>query len=118
LRERNVSIGNRLESLRIVVCRFWGTVPGSLRNHLNIEELGRITITSLTAGGGLFGLVQALTLTAGLIFPATADAALATAVMTMILETYRRLGQGQEPVPSAPNGRGRASERRGPSRIE
>lgn len=90
-----MSIGNRLEAFRVVVCRFWGTVPGSLKNHLNVEELGRITVTSLTAGGGLFGLIQALTLNAGAIFPASADAALATAVMTMILETYRRLRQGQ-----------------------
>ncbi len=94
-----MSIGNRLETIRAVVCRFWGAVPGSLRNHLNVEELGRITITSLSAGGGLFGLVQALTLNAGTIFPATADAALATAVMTMILEAHRRLGQGQELIP-------------------
>ncbi len=88
------------DALRILqagICRFWGTVPGALKNHLNTEELARITIASLTAGGGLFGLVEALSMNVGSIFPASGDAALATVVLTMILEGHRRLHQGQDP---------------------
>src|SRR4051794_28890756 len=80
---------------------FAGTAPNSLKNHLNREELARVTITSLGAGGGLFGLLQAIVLGAGVIFPAPTDAALAAAVLTVILEVIRRLRHGahQEPFP-------------------
>jgi hypothetical protein len=89
----------RLGKLRDAICRFWAAAPGSIKHHLNTEELARITITSLTAGGGLFGLIEALTLNVGSIFPASGDAALATVLLTMLLEAHRRLGQGQELAP-------------------
>ena len=54
-----------------LICRFLAAAPGSIKNHLNTEELARITIASLTAGGGLFGLIQALALNVGSIFPAS-----------------------------------------------
>ncbi|MCA1685771.1 MAG: hypothetical protein LC745_07235 [Planctomycetia bacterium] len=96
---QDTSMWYYLGKLQVGVCRFWAAVPGSLKNHLNTEELARIMIASLTAGGGLFGLVQAMTLHVGAIFPASGDAALATVVLTMILEAHRRLGQGHEPAP-------------------
>jgi cobalamin synthase len=75
---------------------FFEEVPGSLKGHLNQEELVRVSVTALTAGGGLFGLLQALSLSVGSIFPAPSDAALAAALLTAILEILRRLGHGGE----------------------
>src|SRR3954468_7146750 len=80
------------ESLRA----FFEAVPGALRNHLNTDELVRITITSLMAGVGLLGLLQAVVLNVGVVFPAPTDAALAGVAATFLLECLRRLGHGQE----------------------
>jgi hypothetical protein len=66
-----------------------------LRGHLNTEELTRITVAALAAGGGLFGLLQAVVLQIGTIFPAPGDAAFAAVVLTTILEAQRRLGHGE-----------------------
>jgi hypothetical protein len=79
---------------------FWGEVPGALKNHLNTVELTRITITSLAAGGGVLGLLQALLASVGTIFPAPSDAALAAVILTLILDSLRRLDHGQEPAPA------------------
>jgi hypothetical protein len=78
---------------------FWGEVPGALKNHLNTVELTRITITALTAGGGVLGLLQALLKNVGTIFPAPTDAALAAVILTIVLESLRRLDHGQELAP-------------------
>jgi hypothetical protein len=78
---------------------FLGAAPGALKDHLNTEELTRITLTALTAGGGTLGLLQLLLASVGTIFPAPTDAALAALILTVILESLRRLGHGQEPVP-------------------
>jgi hypothetical protein len=63
---------------------------------LNTIELSRITIAALTAGGGILGLLEAILLGVGVIFPAPTDAALAALVLTLILEALRRLAHGQE----------------------
>jgi hypothetical protein len=76
---------------------FFAEVPGALKDHLNGSEVTRVVIAALSAGGGVFGVLQALATHAGVIFPAPPDAALATAVLTLILEAHRRLGQGAEP---------------------
>ena len=75
---------------------FLGAAPGALKNHLNRVELVRITVTALMAGGGTLGFLQAIFLNVGTIFPAPSDAALAAAVLTIILESLRRLGHGHE----------------------
>lgn len=75
---------------------FFGAVPGSLKNHLNSEELVRISIAALTAGGGVFGLLHAIMLGAGSIFLAPNDAAFAATVLAAVLEVFRRLGHGKE----------------------
>jgi hypothetical protein len=93
---RRTSWRRRLERHALRVWTFFGQAPGSLKRHLNTEELIRITLTSALAGGGLFGLVQALASSTETIFPASTDAALAAAVLTVILETLRRLGHGVE----------------------
>jgi hypothetical protein len=79
---------------------FLGAAPGALKNHLNTDELTRITLTALTTGGGTLGLLQLLLVSVGTIFPAPTDAALAALTLTVLLESLRRLGHGQEPVPA------------------
>lgn len=78
--------------------QFFAAVPGSLRDHLNFEELARIAITALTAGGGVFGLLEAVLSQAPAVFPAPADAALAAALLTLILDVCRRLQHGDDPA--------------------
>jgi hypothetical protein len=78
--------------------RFFAEVPGSIRDHLNSEELLRITITALTAGGGVCGILEAILARTTVIFPAPADAALAAALLAAILEANRRLRHGDEVV--------------------
>ena len=88
-----------LESFRSILerlGRFFAAVPGSLKNHLNRVELIRISISSLTAGGGIFGFLELTFQSVGILFPSPADAALAGAVFTLILEARRRLSQGTE----------------------
>lgn len=72
-------------------------VPGAIKNHLNTEELLRVTVTSMTAGAGLFGLIEAVSLSLGAIFPCASDAALAASLLTFILGVRKRLNQGEEP---------------------
>jgi hypothetical protein len=78
-----------------VIARFFAAAPGAIKNHLNTAELIRIAVTTLTAGGGIFSLLKAVEINAGQIFPSPADAGLATAVLTLILEVFRRLDHGQ-----------------------
>jgi hypothetical protein len=75
---------------------FFRAAPNTLKDHLNQEELIRIAIASLGAGGGLFGLLHAIVLNIGSIFPAPGDAALAAVILTAILEVLRRLGHGTD----------------------
>lgn len=84
---------------------FFAAVPDALKEHLNTEELGRISLAALAAGGGVFGVLQGVLFNTGTIFPAPADAALAAFLLTTILEVNRRLAQGAEPA--RPTGRRR-----------
>jgi hypothetical protein len=84
--------------------RFFAAVPGSVHGHLNGAELLRIAATALSAGGGLLGVLEAVRLGVGAIFPAPADAALAALILTTILETLRRLGHGADPSGVVPGG--------------
>jgi hypothetical protein len=80
---------------------FVSAVPGSLKNHLNVQELSRVTVAAISAGGGVFSILQAISAHLGTIFPSATDAAVAAVVLTMILEARRRLGHGGEPIPPA-----------------
>ena len=86
-------------SLFEIVRHFFAAVPGSLMDHLNSEELIRIAITALTAGGGVLGIFEGVLGGVARVFPAPADAALAAALLTAILEVCRRLRHGEELVP-------------------
>lgn len=78
---------------------FLAAVPGSLKGHLNSAELIRIGVTALTSGGGVLGLLVALQGAVGTLAPAP-DAALASAVLTVLVEVARRLQHGA-PAPAA-----------------
>jgi hypothetical protein len=83
---------------------FFGPAPGALQDHLNSVELSRITITALATGGGILALLEAILLNVGTIFPAPADAAVAAVFVALIIEAFRRLGHGLEPVSVRANG--------------
>jgi hypothetical protein len=87
-----------LSGLGTAIADFFGEVPGALKNHLTASELFRIAVMALAAGGGMFGALQAVVVYVGPIFPAPADAGLASAVLTLILEVLRRLGHAQKNV--------------------
>jgi hypothetical protein len=76
------------------LCRFFAAVPGSIKGHLNTEELVRVLMTGLSAGGGVLGLLELLRADVGVLFPAPNDAALAATVLTLLLEIRRRLTHG------------------------
>lgn len=74
--------------------RFLAEAPHSLRNHLNIDELSRVLLAAFWAGGGIFGLLELVVAQVGGIFPSPADAGFAAAVLTALLEAWRRLSHG------------------------
>jgi hypothetical protein len=76
------------------VGRFFAAVPGSIQGHLNSEELVRVLVTGLSAGGGVLGLLELIRADVGVLFPAPNDAALASAVLTILIEIRRRLTHG------------------------
>jgi hypothetical protein len=75
---------------------FFGPAPGAIKKHLNTDELTRVTLTAVSAGAGTMALLQTILMNVGSIFPAPTDAALAALVLTLVLETLRRLGHGRE----------------------
>jgi hypothetical protein len=79
---------------------FWRAAEGSLKDHLNVQELTRIAVTALAAGGGVFGLLDTIVHEAGVVFPSPGDAAVAAVVLTVILEGRRRLSHGEPQFPS------------------
>lgn len=83
--------------------RFFAEVPGSIQGHLNSEELVRVVVTGLSAGGGALGFLELIRADAGVLFPAPNDAALATAVLTVILEVRRRLTHGADVSKARPS---------------
>jgi hypothetical protein len=92
--ERKLGFSRFVYDLALSARDFLGAAPNSLKHHLNKEELARVTLTSLGAGSGIYGLLQAIVLSAGLIFPAPIDAALAATILAAILEVLRRLDHG------------------------
>ena len=94
------SLRVHLAKLFLLIRQFLGSVPGAIRGHLNALELIRVVVTALVAGGGVAGVLQALLAAVGTVFIGPGDAAVATTVITLVLEVVRRLGHGQ-PVPTS-----------------
>lgn len=80
-----------------LIARFVGQVPDAIRKHLNVQELLRIGVMTFLATGSVYEVLPALLQNVGLLVPA-GDVALATAALTFILETVRRLNHGTDPV--------------------
>lgn len=82
--------------------KFLGPAVGSIKGHLNIEELLKTLVTAVLAGGGILGVLTALIPVIGVIVPNAADAALATGVLTVIVDVVRRLQHGTAPPTPSP----------------
>src|SRR5262249_44423087 len=97
LKKRDLKLKSLFKKMRefirpgLFLRRFFGPVPEAIKNHLNTAELLRISITAVVAGGGTLGMLQAILTGVGTIFPAPNDAAAATFVLTLLLESLRRL---------------------------
>lgn len=77
-----------------LIAQFVAAVPGSIQNHLNVAELVRVAISAATVGGGVLGTLSYFqSHLAGIV--AAPDVALASAVLVLITESYRRLSHGQ-----------------------
>jgi len=76
-----------------LISQFVGQVPGAIQSHLNVSELLRIAFTTALATGSAAGVLPALLSQVGA-FVAAPDVALATAILTTIIEVIRRLGHG------------------------
>ena len=70
-------------------------MPGATKAQLTLEEVVRIAITTVSAAGGLFGVLQMMEWKRGPIFPAPIDAGFACALLALVLETCRRLDHGE-----------------------
>jgi hypothetical protein len=86
---------NKLKTAMVVrqVLAFFGEVPSSIRDHLNVDEIVRITVAALLAGGGIGGVMAELVTNLPALISPT-DLGLATASIAAILEIARRLGHG------------------------
>jgi len=95
-----ITVFEALETAYSLVKAFFGPTSTSIEKYLNVPELLRIigtTIIASLAGGLGFAPIASAVLSALLsdattIFPG--DAALATAVLTAVVEIVRRLGHG------------------------
>lgn len=90
---------DRIKATLIIrsILSFLGTAPDALKGHLNVNELVRIVVTTGLATGSAYEVFKAL---AGSIdtWVAPGDVGLATAVCVLVLEVWRRLGQGDRVV--------------------
>lgn len=83
------------------ILAFLGSAPNAVRDHLNVNELVRIVVAAVMAGGGAYEAFVAL---AGSIpsWVAPGDVGLATGVLLTLTEVWRRLRQGRVVVATAP----------------
>ncbi|HEY2157681.1 MAG TPA: hypothetical protein VGH33_18775 [Isosphaeraceae bacterium] len=82
---------------------FFASVAGSAKGVLNPEELYRSIITALGSGSALgvaLTILQALLSNVAVIFPNPIVGALATMLLTLVVDLLRRLNQGGKPAPT------------------
>ncbi len=75
----------------------------SAKGFLNPEELYRSILTALGSGSALglvLAVVQALLSNVAVIFPNPIVGALATMLLTLVVDLLRRLNQGGKPTPT------------------
>lgn len=87
-----------LKSLKSSVGSFLSEAPGAVAGHLNVPEIKRIALTTVLSSGGVAAVAPALLASVGTVV-APQDAALATALVTVASEVYRRLPHGT-PAPA------------------
>lgn len=80
------------KAFQAALASFLSEVPGAIKDHLNVAEIERIAWTALTTGGASALLPALLSNVALVVQPQ--DAALATGLVTVIVEVARRLGHG------------------------
>ncbi len=82
---------------------FFASVTDSVKGFLNPEELYRSILTALGSGSALglvLVVVQALLSNVATIFPNPIVGALATMLLTLVVDLLRRLNQGGKPAPT------------------
>jgi hypothetical protein len=89
---------------------FLGAAPGAVKQYLNVNELVRIVVAVIVSGGTAYQAVAALASNVP-DWVAPEWTGVATAVFVLVLEAWRRLGQGKTTLqlPPAPNGFKRAA---------
>lgn len=87
-----------LATLKAALVTLVAEAPGAIREHLNVPEIQRVALTAFL-GGGAGAIVPAL-LSSVVTLVAPQDAALAAALVTLVFDVRRRLGQGA-PAPTA-----------------
>jgi hypothetical protein len=90
-------------SMLQVIKDFLAKVAGAGKGFLLPEELYRSIITSL-GSGGMIGLImtmlQAVLTNTATIFPNPLVGSLATMVLTLVIDLFRRMNQGSTPAPA------------------
>lgn len=76
------------------VAAFFGEVPGAVSGHLNVNELFRVVLVAVFAGGGTFEILNAVWGDLSTILVDSRDAALASAAIAFAVEACRRFSQG------------------------
>jgi hypothetical protein len=80
---------------------FFASVASSTKGFLNGEELYRSILTALGSGSALgvfLTVLQALLANVATIFPNPVVGALATMLLTLVVDLLRRLNQGTKPA--------------------
>lgn len=86
-----------------LIKEFFATVANSSKGFLNGEELYRSILTALGSGsflGIVLTVFQSVLANVAMIFPNPVVGALATMLLTLIVDLLRRLNQGDKPAPA------------------
>lgn len=86
-----------------LIKEFFAAVANSTKGFLNPEELYRSIVTALGSGsflGLLLTMFQTLLSNVTTIFPNPVSGALATMLLTLVVDLLRRLNQGGKPAPT------------------
>jgi hypothetical protein len=81
---------------------FLGSVPGSVKGYLNVQELLRVAVAAAVAGGGAWGAAAAIVADLPQIMTPQ-DLGLATSAVMLLVEVLRRLGHGAQADLIVPN---------------
>lgn len=86
-----------------LIKEFFASVANSTKGLLNAEELFRSIVTAFGSGssmGIILTLLQTVLAHVAMIFPNPAVSALATTLLTLVVDLLRRLNQGGKPAPA------------------